>query len=287
MQRAYVSAASSHWGAPWLSQVGLGVSLPIPNTETKLIVGGNHKIRILDHREGLAYAVLKEGFDPVFMQRELETRRLVEQYGVLVPPLEEVGKDGYWFSERYVSGTPTNRLADASVAQQALEDATQSLHLLLNATMREESVSEYAGQLAERARWHILANHLLSKNQKESLKQTVEDLIGRIDALLPATENHIVTAVTHGDFQPANILVNEDRVWLIDWEYSSRRQAGYDAFVYGLRSRFPKGLSKRIQKLEQEELESEFLLVVDNWPGLERHNDSTRWRLRLVLFFQG
>jgi hypothetical protein len=42
---------------------------------------------------------------------------------------------------------------------------------------------------------------------------------------------------THGDFQPANILVDEDEFWIIDWEYAARRQAGYDMLVFHCQSR--------------------------------------------------
>ncbi|MBI4667956.1 MAG: phosphotransferase [Elusimicrobia bacterium] len=57
----------------------------------------------------------------------------------------------------------------------------------------------------------------------------------------------LATALTHGDFQPANIMVDKDKVWLVDWEYSDIRQIVYDGLVYALRSRFPCGLSGRIQ----------------------------------------
>ena len=55
--------------------------------------------------------------------------------------------------------------------------------------------------------------------------------------------------LAHGDFQPANILVDADRLWLIDWEYSGRRQAAYDVLTFMLESRFTRGLSGRLQRL--------------------------------------
>ena len=51
-----------------------------------------------------------------------------------------------------------------------------------------------------------------------------------------------------------NILVkvagtNVQRMYLIDWEYSTRRSVYYDALVFATRSRFPHGLAKRIESL--------------------------------------
>ena len=43
----------------------------------------------------------------------------------------------------------------------------------------------------------------------------------------------IPTTLTHGDFQPANIIYcNKEKTFIIDWEYSSRRFEAYDQFVY-------------------------------------------------------
>ena len=71
----------------------------------------------------------------------------------------------------------------------------------------------------------------------------------RIKALLPAGGNRLPTVLAHGDFQPANILVDADRLWLIDWEYSGRRQAAYDVLTFRLESRFTRGLCGRLQRL--------------------------------------
>lgn len=84
-----------------------------------------------------------------------------------------------------------------------------------------------------------------------------------------------MTALTHGDFQPANILVNREGTWLIDWEYSARRQAGYDALVFVLRSRFPAGLATRWRGMVDESDSMQPLSLAD-WPGLNWQDAS--WR---------
>ena len=281
-QRAYVALATSRSGARWLAQAGVGISPSLPGAERLLIVGGNHKIRLLDHGNGVTYGILKSGFPPRFMQQEVAARQQAEDLGLPVPPLEAVAEDGAWFSERYVSGTPINRLANMAVAQQAAADAAHALHRLLKHTMRKELLSEYLERLAVQARAHIAANHLLSEGQRQSLLQTVDCLLVQVNALQSAVGGRILTAVTHGDFQPANILVNQDGIWLIDWEYSARRQAGYDALVYTLRSRFPAGLAARLQQMLDGAGPTESLPLA-HWPGLDWQDVSCR-RVHGLLF---
>ena len=281
-QRAYVALATSRLGARWLAQAGVSIFPPLPDAEQLLIVAGNHKMRLLDRARGVVYGILKSGFPPGFMQREIEARQQAAELDLPVPPLEALAKDGTWFRERYVSGTPVNRLADAAVAQRAVTEAAQSLRRLLKHTMQEEPLSEYVERLAGQARAHIEASHLLREEQKRSLLQVVDCLLTQINACQSAVGGRILTSLTHGDFQPANILVNQDGVWLIDWEYSARRQAGYDALVYTLRSRFPDGLAARLRQMLDGGGATGSLPLAD-WPGLD-WQDVSRRRVHGLLF---
>ena len=282
-QRAYVALATSRLGAKWLAQAGVGISPALPDAERLLIVAGNHKIRLLDHTKGVVYGILKSGFPPGFMQREIEARQQAEELGLPVPPLEAVAEDGTWFREHYVSGTPVNRLANTAEARQAVANAAQALHCLLKHTMQEELLSEYVERLAVQAQAHIAANHLLSEGQKGSLMHTVDDLVAQVNALQLAVGGGILTALTHGDFQPANILVNRDNVWVIDWEYSARRQAGYDALVFVLDSRFPRDLAARLQTFVARGWEGAVSIGDLAWPGVNWQEADGR-RLHGALF---
>jgi hypothetical protein len=276
LQQVYVALATSRPGARWLAQAGMGISPPLPGAERLLIVAGNHKIRLLDRAKGVVYGILKSGFPPHFMQREIEARRQAEELGLPVPPLEAVAEDGTWFRERYVSGTPTNRLAaDEAVVGRAVADVARALHRLLEQTRREESLEDYAEGLRVRIQQLIRANHLLSDPEKQSLLSSTDAIFQQIGGLRPAVGDRITTALTHGDFQPANILVNQDGTWLIDWEYSARRQAGYDALVFVLRSRFPAGLATLLRRIVGES-DSTLPLSLADWPGLNWQDAS--WR---------
>ena len=247
-QRFYVDMATSPLMAKWLAHAGVSLTPALPQAAQRLIVPGNHKIRLLDYGEKTVYAIRKSGFPANFLEREIEVRRQAEELGLPVPRVKTVAGDGGWLSEEYVSGTPINRLKDPAQARAAFAEAHKALNVLHRHTFREVNTEKYVDLLSAEAHAHIEANALITSGSKRLLFQTLDSLVGRIKALLPACGNRLPTVLAHGDFQPANILVNADRLWLIDWEYSGRRQAAYDVLTFRLGSRFTRGLSGRLQR---------------------------------------
>jgi hypothetical protein len=248
-QRLYVDLATSPLMAKWLAHAGVSLTPALPQAELKLIVPGNHKIRLLDFGDKTVYAIRKSGFPAIFLEREIEVRRQAEELGLPVPRLKTVAGDGFWLSEEYVNGTPVNRLQDQAQARAAFAEAHQALKVLHRRTCREVDTKQYVDLLRTDAHTHIKANELISPGSKRLFFHTLDSLVARIKALLPACGNRLPTVLAHGDFQPANILADADRVWVIDWEYSHRRQAAYDILTFKLGARFTRGLSGRWQKL--------------------------------------
>jgi aminoglycoside phosphotransferase len=248
-QRLYVDMATSPLMAKWLAHAGVSLTPALPQAELMLIVPGNHKIRLLDYGAKTVYAIRKSGFPAQFLEREIEVRRLAEELGLPVPRLKTVAGDSAWLSEEYVSGTPVNRLQDPAQASAAFDQAHQALKVLHRHTLREVNANQYVDLLSTEAHTHIAANALIPPGSKRVFFQTLDALVTRIQALLPAGGNRLPTVLAHGDFQPANILVDADRLWLIDWEYSGRRQAAYDVLTFMLASRFTRGLAGRLQRL--------------------------------------
>ena len=273
-QRAYVTLASSKTAARLLSQAWLSVTPPVPNAKNLLIVAGNHKIRILDRYAGVAYSILKAGFPPHFITREIETRKLAEKLGLPVPRLEEVAEDNIWFRERYIIGAPINRLKDSNQARQALDEASQAIKTLTERTKKEESLRAYVTHLRAEIEKQIKENHLLGEAQKQALLNDTGALVAQVETLAESVDDKIQTAITHGDFQPGNILYDDGKTWLIDWEYASRRQTNYDMFVYHMRARTPVGLSQRLRAFET---------MSEQWPWVEWQNEKER-RLQAGIF---
>lgn len=280
-QRAYVQFSLSRAGAPLIAQSRLSIAPGLPDAEQLLIIPGNHKIRVLDYGRHSVYGILKQGFDRDFMQREIETRRLAEQLGLPVPMLEQVAPDASWFKERYLSATPLNRLADATVRLASERTAMGELQRLLRATACEEPLDEYVARCAAGVRALIAGSTLLTLAQRQKLLAGVERMQG-LFGTQPEVMGRIVTAVTHGDFQPGNILLNQDGIWLIDWEYSARRQSGYDALVFMLGSRSVVGLAQRISGLLRADLDQQYE-ALGAWPGVRWHDRAAR-RIYLTIF---
>lgn len=245
-QRAYVALAQGKRSARYLAQAGVGITPALVNAQQWLFVAGNHKLRLLDFDNGVAYGILKQGFPGHFMEHEITARTTAEGLGLPVPPLEAVAEDHTWFCERYVSGTPVNRLADTAIARNAVNSMLGQLERLYQATYQEAFLEAYVAQLVEHIEHLMGANALLNEAQLLQLRQGLDGLVRETRRLQPDLGARIGTVLAHGDFQPANILVNGETQWLIDWEYAAQRQRGYDALVFGSSARFPQGLAKRL-----------------------------------------
>ena len=242
LQRAYVRVATSRYLAGHLAQAALRVSPPVEPARDLLIVPGNHKIRILNHRKKRSVVLLKSGFPDRFWERELQSRQTAARCGLPVPEMERAAPSRPWYSEAYISGTPLNRLRDSAQAHRALETVTAKLPALYEQTATATPLNQYAAALEAQINELAVRNPLLNSAQTRQIRELARSL----GANLQGIRSPVQLCLAHGDFQPANILFDGGKTWLIDWEYAAQRQRGYDALVYGLEARFPRDLDKRL-----------------------------------------
>lgn len=224
LQRLFAAVASSRLTARLLARSYLDVVPGIPGSQDWVLVGGNHKLRILDRPAGRSWVIVKHGRPVSQLASEIQARKLASAHGVLIPEVLETGADGSYLAERYVCGTPLNRLPDASARRRGVTEVGEALTGFSNTTRTATSLAAYLDTLP-------LPDTELVANLRSRLEPGTALLLSR----------------AHGDFQDANILSAGDRTWLIDWEYAGIRQHGYDALVYALRTRFPRGLSDRFR----------------------------------------
>jgi thiamine kinase-like enzyme len=222
----------------------------------------------------------KSGFNKEFILNDIKVR--MENTYLPTPIIKKISKNKSWYSESLILGTPINRLGNKAKAKNAVEAITSSLFKLLRETSQEIDVEDYVAEIAQRIENQIKENRLLKVNAIEDLQQTLNNLLKIIKVLLQKGPKKIVTAQTHGDFHAANILMEKDHFWLIDWEYSSRRQIAYDALVYSLASRFPRDLNKRIG-YALKEVSSDCELLMSKWPMIEWQNKIQR-QIIIALF---
>ena len=241
LQWSYVQAASRWRSKQWLASPGMCVSPAVPDASGLLILGGNSRIRALDHAAGKAHVIPKVGFDNSNIERELAVRELTDA----APDLIEVGPNNGWYTENYVLGTPLNRVGNSSRAERAFAEAAGGLQRVHARTKESSDVVAYAEELCERVQKRLATGPLVEDETREALSGTARRA-QRAVVSKASGAGSFEAVQAHGDFQPANILVGADRTWLIDWEHTSRRQSAYDPLVFSLRSRFPEGLGERI-----------------------------------------
>ena len=222
MQSTYVRAAVTEPARSWLSQVRFGVSEAVPAAEEKLVIGGNHRIRIIQPRCGRSTVIHKCGFSRLAFEREIAAR--LGPASGLAPRFHGIEAGGRAFSEEYFSGTPANRLP--SEVMRAVR-ATARIRLITEVhrpTLRIVRLGDRLQEIAEAcARLSpVVGNEMLKLAQWASEK---------------AGQSPVGLAISHGDFQDANILTDGQRLHVIDWEAMAERSQLYDlaTFASGLR----------------------------------------------------
>lgn len=239
-QRLYVKVALSRWGASLFSGATLAVQPFIPGSQHYLVIPGSYKIRLIDGKTNSAYCLLKSGFDSIFFRREVDARLLAESLELPVPRLIAIDIEAGFVREELVVGTPLNRLGNPILESQAINKVSIYLSQLYAATRRPSTLADYLCKISQQI--EVTLPKLPDQSQASRIFKTVY----RLKDFINREEQQIELARSHGDVQPANILVDGERIWLIDWEYSAERQIGYDQLVFTLRSRQPVGLRTRL-----------------------------------------
>jgi len=184
------------------------------------------------------------------MNVNLNARKLAYNLKLPVPSiLEEVSSNIKWYAEEYVIGTPINRLKESKRSRFVLGECVKALRILGEHTREEIEVENYIGRLSESIKSNVISNHLLIEGEQVRLLDYLDKIRSFVLELSRNCIGKIDTVIAHGDFQPANIIINDDCYWMIDWEYSCRRQAEYDGLAYLLKSRFPCGMAERLKSL--------------------------------------
>jgi hypothetical protein len=263
--------------------MGMGVAPAVPDAARQMIIAGNHKLRLLDFHNGCSYAILKDGFDPAFLERELKTRRLAENLGLPVVRLRQDSSCEGWYCEDLISAAPLNRLKSPKNLHDAASIAGSALQPLLEATFQEKEMTDYATEQLEALYKLLPEASVLSEAQRQAILNRAKTLCGLVERQSKRTSSQLATALTHGDFQPANLLSNSDGVWLIDWEYSARRQCAYDALVFMLEGRSPRGLAQRLQHFIDSGPQNGSPLLDGNWLGMDIRSPDSR-RLHALVF---
>jgi hypothetical protein len=236
------SIGASRPGLVLTAKPGFRVVPAVSGTPHKIVVPGNLRVRVFDFFGGTARVLLKEGFSSAGFQREIEVRG-DEARGPFPPIIAHNSNDG-WFEEPIVEGFALPRCPPSISRRRVAEIALENLDGWSNPTSHASSGEELSARLLSdlRATTDVIEKRFNSTVDCAN-DRSWDSLLGICRLLGP-----VETAVTHGDFQAGNILVSRDgnKVLISDFEHSMRRFSLYDRFVFGLNSRSPIGLGKRI-----------------------------------------
>jgi hypothetical protein len=190
----------------------------------------------------------KRGFREEFLNAAIDLRR--EYSDLPGPRLLDWNAGEGWYVEERIAGLPLNRVADSDRADRALTAARQALASLYGRNAKDIDICDW---LDDRLRSVVRALDGLPSIYGPGIRDRVRaeaEMLGNVLLQRMGSGGSIPVAMTHGDFQPANILVpycdGKGPVYLIDWEYSAVRCRWYDALVFELNSRFPAGLARRV-----------------------------------------
>jgi hypothetical protein len=215
------------------------------------ILPGNHSIRLIDIDKSECVVIKKEGFSDDKIKNAALTR--LSYSNLPGPKILFYDKENSWYLEERIFGLPINRCEQPhainislSATKRFLKNMYQKTSNSVNAAVYiEQKFNEIDIAISSLPKCYEQADAAYLRNIKTKLFNLVTNII--------ENKFFISIAYSHGDLQDANILVpsfNDTRkVFIIDWEYAGVRCQHYDWFVYGLKSRTPKGLANRITKL--------------------------------------
>jgi hypothetical protein len=235
--------AGSRLGFKVLDKQGFHVHGPLAHANHLVVVPGNQRLRIFDFKRMKTRVLLKQGFDPSTMQREIQLR----SSSVDGPfwKIDAASPDGSFLEEPIVGGWDVNRIPPWISRKKIQQLARKRLLRWLERTREEVSRDEYLETLVKRI-------HRSSREVEERfghlnphLESWCDGLRGDAGALAETLE----TSLTHGDFQWGNVFLRrgDETVLLIDWEHNGRRSFHYDFFTEALGGRRGAGLAARVK----------------------------------------
>jgi len=250
LQETYIQLAACTYFEWLFVKTRIEVNPWISDLNGLCIIPGNHSIRIVNLETSSCRVILKEGFNAQFIKNEIYLR---ERYGFLpTPKLLNVDSAGLWYEEAQISALPFNRIDNQDIKDKVLLEAQKSLLSLYDRTLLKVNIGSYLEPLYGSC-YDLITRlpDIYTQKDKDRIKGALELLMGNLSKL---NDCEIALVQSHGDFQPANILIDniDQRLYLIDWEYTAKRSVYYDALVFATQCRAPLGFAERVQVILNE-----------------------------------
>ena len=248
LQKIYVQFATIKVFDKFLSKYTVSLTNCQDEFSKWVFIPGNHSIRIIDLQKNRCVVIMKDGFNEKFLKNEINTRK---DYPYLpIPKLITYNINNFYYEEERIVGLPYNRVADQETRNKSLKRILKLFLKLYKETHLVKEKNNYINMLRKDFD-HAIDN--LPPVYKSEDKQKIIMLFEEISKSITAKEINL--AKTHGDFQPANIIIDSNqnnRSYVIDWEYSKQRCFLYDVLVFEVQARKTIGLAERIKMLDMD-----------------------------------
>ena len=220
IQLFYVTLATSRFFRGLFSHRVIWLS---KDFKSYLILGGNHRLRLFYGELKDSIVILKSGESQKFIKNDITIRT---EYNLsYAPKILEFDSD--WLREEFFDGAPINRLKNKErIKKLRIVIFKNHFDELLIPSLKMIPLNEYIQLIKNEV-------YLFSNNVKIKINKDILTLINRIydDLFLNISVDNVKLSWSHGDFQDANILVDEYTYKVIDWEASNKRFYLYDVFT--------------------------------------------------------
>lgn len=221
-----------------------------------LILGGNHRLRLFYGDLEDSIVILKNGEHQKFITNDIFIRT---EYNLpYAPQIFDSGND--WLREEYFNGIPLNRLQNQEkVAKITREIIENHLRQLLIPSSEVICLKEY---------FELIENEVneFFETKEITVKENVKSIIKKVFDLLfkRILYDSVKISWSHGDFQVANILINNDSFKVIDWEAANKRYYFYDLFTLASKIRSNISINEAINNFKSESLNFDNISLDDD-----------------------
>jgi len=248
LQSIYVLLALSHVTRKIFSSQYLYIETIPKILKNACIIPGNHSIRVVDLSSNECIVLRKKSYRKDKLENLVASRcRFTNIPG---PLLYKFDLENGWYKEERIFGIPIDRTMNEVAAKKSLNAAQKCMLEIYSISRQEILLSDWMEIKSKDLAVGIDNMPSCYSTKERMLVLTIFSTLSRLVKNLDIDDFNVISSITHGDFQSANILIplNKDtrEVYLIDWEYSKRRCQHYDNFVFMFGARSPKGLSHRI-----------------------------------------
>lgn len=225
-QKMYLLLSQSLCLSAFFANYRVFISPSIENAASKLIVGGNTKIRIFDFEASEVTVILKTGFSEDYFVRDVEIRK--DFSGLPAPDILNINYEGFYYTERLLLGESLRRYQPHE-REVAIKPALHLMHRVLGGTQRTVLLRDYLT---------VLQNQL--NNYRRKLKHKLSDETSlKLDLAITSIKsnaskrrhNKILISLGHGDLQYGNFLMLAGNCCIVDWENAGERSYLYDLFT--------------------------------------------------------